>query len=129
MEYKKLKEQLVSKKYSQDGLVAMGMIKQVKVIGGAIGSAINSKKDKRWYAFSRVNTKLVITIFDENQVDFKSAIAVDASKINKVKVKGFGFYSTLHLWTADGKKKSYEILKGAKDLKEIFKKMEINKKH
>ncbi len=123
MEYKNLKEQLVAKKYSQDGLVAMGMAKHVKVVGGAIGAAINAKKDNRWYAFSRVNTKLVIVAFDEKQIDFKSAIAIDASKITKVKVTGFGFYSGLHFWTTDGKKKSYEILKGKKDLQEIFKKM------
>ena len=110
---KKLKNELVEKKYSDNGLVAWGQNNNF----GALGALAS-----RMLTISQVGEKIVITPFTNNQILFEGAIAFDKSSIKKAKVGGFLFYSShLKITTTDGQTYKYSIIQGKGAVKQIVK--------
>lgn len=110
---KKLKNELVEKKYSDNGLVAWGQNNN----SGALGALAS-----RMLTISQVGEKIVITPFTNNQILFEGAIAFDKSAIKKAKVGGFLVYSShLKITTTDGQTYKYSIIQGKGAVKQIVK--------
>lgn len=116
-----LREELISKKAAEDGLVAIGQ----DVLGwGVLGSLIAENTIKR-YTISKVGSKILVIPYTFSEIEYKSGIAFDKSVITKAKVSGDGIFVTtkLKLWTIDGKVHKYFISQGRKAVKEIVNRM------
>lgn len=110
---KKLKTELLERKYSDNGLVAWGQNNN----NGAVGAL-----SARMFTISQVGQKIVVTPFTNNEILFEGALAFDKSIIKKAKVGGFLIYSSyLKITTTDGQTYKYSILQGKGAVKQIVK--------
>ena len=107
----KLKQELVAKRFSEDGLVAWGQNNGF----GAVGALAAPM-----FTISRVNTKIVITPFTNREILFDRAIAYDKENVFDARISGFWIYSKLKITTKDGKVHKYSITQGKSAVKQIL---------
>ncbi len=129
--YKKIKEELIEKKYAQGGLVALCQTNTrmgvAGAMGGLLGAALSNIGNKK-YAITKVGEQLVFVPYTSKEIDYKSAFAYKKDKLKYVKVSGWGGLSSVKIETISGKKHLYSVTGGKKDLKAILEALQIPKK-
>lgn len=127
--YKKLKAELSSKGYADEGLVAWGSVGGMGariLLGGIIGNALGAATEKK-YAITKKGTKIAIFPFTNKEILYDKAFAIDKVNIKKAKVGNF-LSQRFVFQTNNGKKYSYLILQGKSDVKKILELLEIPRK-
>ena len=125
---KSLKLELEAKNLADYGLIAWGQSTSAVAAGalfGAIGGAIASATSRK-YAITMIRgSQIAVFPFTSKEIKYNEAIAFDKSQLAKAKISGL-IGKKLVLETYDGKKHSYSIMQGAKDLKTILSNLGFN---
>jgi hypothetical protein len=117
---KSLKEELISKNLADYGLVAWGQnVGTAGLLFGAIGAGIASATAKKVVISMVENSKIAIFPFTNKEIKYNEGLAFDKTQIESAKLSGL-ISKTLKIKTTSGKKFTYPVTQGAKDVKEIL---------
>lgn len=121
---KSLKQELVAKGYSDDGLVGWGNNASATsgAIFGAVGGALAGAFSKMHVVCKRGDDILIIP-FTNKEILYSNGIVFNKQIIEKAQVKGLFLSKKLVIVTKNGKKSNFPILQGVGDVKAILQKL------
>ena len=98
----KLRDELVSKNLSENGLVAWG---QNSGMGGILPSATTPM-----FVISSANNKIIIIPFNNKQIVYDGGITFDRESILSAKIAGFWIYSKFRFIKYNNCKKKFFVV-------------------
>ncbi len=117
MDYNKIAQELIEKKYADDGMIAWGKLGSKKDFTTAGVEGANSWR----YAITKVGDDLMFIPFSRSGVYFKNLYVINKAKIKSLKIRQSGFRKFLRMETVDGFNKDYRIIRDVKSLEQIIK--------